>query len=376
MLSQAVVAVDAAVAFTGDPTLVSTAAALRELPADALPADLRGRLPAGAGAALQAAIDEAASADAAGLDVIIDAVRTADDSRPGVARFSFDAASASVAEGDMLRLTIRRDSVAGEASVEWRTRAETARGGEDFRGQPGKRVTFADGESSKTIAVETLADDAVEGEETFVVELSAPAGAELGTPTVVEVTLFDAGAPAEYFAPELLSARAEGDSYVLSWSHPQHPPEGGYDVVVDGRGTGSDWRTTSLSATVGPLDAGSRHCFMIEARYPSDQEFRRSNELCVDPGAPPPPGTGTATLSWTPPTERVDGSALDNLAGYEIYYGQDPTRLDQVIALDNPGLTTYVVEQLSQGTWHFGMKAVDAEGRHSALSNLGSKTFP
>ena len=194
---------------------------------------------------------------------------------------------------------------------------------------------------------------------------------------MVEVTIVDAGEPAaEYYAPELLSARADGESYVLTWRHPQHPPEGGYDIVVDGNNTGTDFRTTSLSATVGPLDPATRHCFRIEARYPTDQEFRRSNELCVDPDGPPPPGNGTATLTWTPPTERVDGSALDNLAGYEIHFGHDQTRLDQVIVIDNPGLTTYVVESLGQGTWHFGMKAFDAEGRRSALSNLGSKTFP
>ena len=31
--------------------------------------------------------------------------------------------------------------------------------------------------------------------------------------------------------------------------------------------------------------------------------------------------TGSATLSWLPPTTNIDGSPLTNLAGYKIYWG-------------------------------------------------------
>jgi len=30
---------------------------------------------------------------------------------------------------------------------------------------------------------------------------------------------------------------------------------------------------------------------------------------------------GTATLTWTAPTTRADGTSLRNLAGYRVYYG-------------------------------------------------------
>ncbi len=30
---------------------------------------------------------------------------------------------------------------------------------------------------------------------------------------------------------------------------------------------------------------------------------------------------GTATLSWTPPTQNTDGSPLTDLAGYRVYWG-------------------------------------------------------
>ena len=30
---------------------------------------------------------------------------------------------------------------------------------------------------------------------------------------------------------------------------------------------------------------------------------------------------GSATLSWTPPTQNMDGTPLTNLAGYRVYWG-------------------------------------------------------
>jgi len=85
--------------------------------------------------------------------------------------------------------------------------------------------------------------------------------------------------------------------------------------------------------------------------------------------------TGTATLSWEPPTQRTDGTPLTDLAGYRIAYGNTPDRLGQEVTLNNPGVTSYVVENLSQGTWYFAMTAFDASGAESDYSSVGSKTI-
>jgi hypothetical protein len=85
-------------------------------------------------------------------------------------------------------------------------------------------------------------------------------------------------------------------------------------------------------------------------------------------------GGGSATLSWTPPTENNDGSSLTNLAGYEVRYGQNRDNLDQTVQLNNPSLTSYMVENLGSGTWYFAVVAVNAAGATSTLSNTASKT--
>lgn len=89
----------------------------------------------------------------------------------------------------------------------------------------------------------------------------------------------------------------------------------------------------------------------------------------------PPPGDSMATLSWIPPTEREDGTALTDLAGYRIHYGNSPDELIYTIVIDNAGLTNFVVEGLSTGSWYFGMIAVDAQGNKSNLSTIVSKTI-
>lgn len=84
---------------------------------------------------------------------------------------------------------------------------------------------------------------------------------------------------------------------------------------------------------------------------------------------------GTATLSWYPPTANSDGSALTNLAGYRIYYGRNPNDLTRAIILNNPGLTSYVVENLSPATWYFSMSSVNTEGVESVRTGTVSKTI-
>jgi hypothetical protein len=85
--------------------------------------------------------------------------------------------------------------------------------------------------------------------------------------------------------------------------------------------------------------------------------------------------TGSATLVWTPPTVNSDGSPLMNLAGYRIYYGHAANSLTQSVQLANPGLSSYMLQSLSSGTWFFAVKSYTQNGAESSLSNVASKTI-
>jgi hypothetical protein len=85
--------------------------------------------------------------------------------------------------------------------------------------------------------------------------------------------------------------------------------------------------------------------------------------------------SGSATLSWTPPTTNTDGSPLTNLAGYRVYWGPSAGTYPNSVTVNNPGLSSYVVSNLAPGTYHFTVTAVNSSGVESARSNSGSKTI-
>jgi hypothetical protein len=84
---------------------------------------------------------------------------------------------------------------------------------------------------------------------------------------------------------------------------------------------------------------------------------------------------GTALLSWTPPTENTDGSPLTDLAGYKIRYGNSPGSYNDTITINNPGLTSYLIENLASSDWYFVMTSFNSSGVESSYSTEVSKTI-
>jgi hypothetical protein len=82
--------------------------------------------------------------------------------------------------------------------------------------------------------------------------------------------------------------------------------------------------------------------------------------------------SGSATLNWTAPTTNTNDTPLSDLASYRVEYGRSQDVLDQVATVNNAGVTTYRVENLSAGTWYFAVRAVTSSGVESTISNVAS----
>jgi hypothetical protein len=80
--------------------------------------------------------------------------------------------------------------------------------------------------------------------------------------------------------------------------------------------------------------------------------------------------TGSALLSWTPPTQNTDGSAL-TLTGYRVYWGTQQGSYPNAANV-GANVANHMVEQLTPATWYFVVTAVSAAGE-SAYSNVASK---
>ena len=89
---------------------------------------------------------------------------------------------------------------------------------------------------------------------------------------------------------------------------------------------------------------------------------------------PPTASNTDVTINWTPPTENTDGTPLTDLSGYNIHYGTSSGNYTQTVSVSNPGLATYVVDNLTPGTYYFAVGAVNSAGTESPLSSEVSAT--
>ncbi len=101
-----------------------------------------------------------------------------------------------------------------------------------------------------------------------------------------------------------------------------------------------------------------------------------SSDSAASDGSSSPNTTenSAVTLNWQAPTENTDGTALTDLSGYVISYGTQSGNYPNNITLDNPGLTTYVVDNLSPGTYYFTISAIASDGSESSPSSPVSVT--
>jgi hypothetical protein len=85
--------------------------------------------------------------------------------------------------------------------------------------------------------------------------------------------------------------------------------------------------------------------------------------------------SGSATVSWSPPTSFEDGTPIANLAGYRVVYGLSSTELSQSVTIGSAVITSTTIEGLSKGTWYFAVKAYTTASVESDLSNVAYKTI-
>jgi len=82
----------------------------------------------------------------------------------------------------------------------------------------------------------------------------------------------------------------------------------------------------------------------------------------------------SVTLTWTPPTQNTDDSALTDLASYNIYFGSSPGGpYSNTDIVTDANANTHIVSGLPVGAWYFVATAVNSLGIESDLSNEAMK---
>jgi hypothetical protein len=119
-----------------------------------------------------------------------------------------------------------------------------------------------------------------------------------------------------------------------------------------------------LSGTPSPSDVGIYANITISVTDGVTTAVLQPFSIVVEPA----PNSQALTLSWAPPTQNEDGSALTNLVGYRIYLGPAADELQPLIELNNATATSYAFTGLAPGQYYFALTSVNAVGVESALS--------
>jgi hypothetical protein len=125
-----------------------------------------------------------------------------------------------------------------------------------------------------------------------------------------------------------------------------------------------------LSGTPAAANAGSYSGIIISVTDGTSSATLPTFSIAVNQSS-----SGTATLDWTSVTQNTNGTSVTNLAGYYVYYGNSAGSMTKTIQIANPTVTSYVVSNLSSGTWYFGVAAYTSTGAIGQESNVGSKTI-
>lgn len=93
------------------------------------------------------------------------------------------------------------------------------------------------------------------------------------------------------------------------------------------------------------------------------------------PASPPAIGSGKVTLQWARPTSNEDGSALTDLAGYRVYYGQSSSLLDKSVDVHGATVSSVEIQGLASGRWYFAIASYNAAGIESSKSGVVTTTI-
>lgn len=129
----------------------------------------------------------------------------------------------------------------------------------------------------------------------------------------------------------------------------------------------------ALTGTPSAMQSGNYANIVISVSSGSATAALAPFSIAVTPS--PATTTGSASLSWAAPTHNTNGTPLTDLAGYTIYYGTSQSELTQTRQVGNASAISYVLSNLSAGTYYFAIAAYTTLGTESARSPVGSKTI-
>ena len=131
-----------------------------------------------------------------------------------------------------------------------------------------------------------------------------------------------------------------------------------------------DPNTGRITGTPGENDLGEYEAITIVVADAAARTESSPFTITVITG-----GSGVASLQWETPPSKVDGSPLDDLAGFRILYGRTAEELDRSVLIPSPTTTSYEFATLDPGIWYFAVVAVNAGGLEGPATTPAQKSI-
>jgi hypothetical protein len=204
---------------------------------------------------------------------------------------------------------------------------------------------------------------------------SAPAGGTSQPPSevITPVAVAPASDPAPLISGSAATSIKVGQAYSFQPSATDSD-NAALTFAVTGAPKWATFSTTTgrLSGTPTSADVGVNQNIIVQVSNSNSTTALAAFSITVIAAGS---STGSATLTWTAPTQNTDGSVLADLSGYVIHYGTASKNYTSSVTVANPGLTTYVVEDLPAGTYYFSMTSTASNGTTSSASAEASMTI-
>ncbi len=174
-------------------------------------------------------------------------------------------------------------------------------------------------------------------------------------PTIIGTPTHDVMAGSSYsFTPS--ANDADGDN--LTFSVANLPAWASFDSS-----------TGSVSGTPQESDVGSYSNILITVSDGSEEASLAQFDISVSTSQV---ATGSINLSWTAPSTRSDGSALDisEIGGYQIYVGESSSSMEMEQDLNEGSAVSATISNKPVGTYFVAITAYDRDGNASSLSNV------